>query len=464
MGQNTLADVDTGNIIIKQFWNDYKTAMGEDFVGRNTAGAPTSNKRLGTPAIPWGNTFIGALFVAGQQVDFTALVGEKHSTISSRTRTTSNQPQFIDPAGVGNGLSATLQASATDLSMVIGGSAVIITSDLAISPLNAAPGANNTALVDMIKAADQVDTRTWGEQFASEESIIIDAAGSEITSKVGQFAAFSLNNGVDTEIFYGFIQSATEIRDIRRGFFYDENAAPVNRILFSNNDTITLLLAGFVFVDVDGSTIDVSFRAPVFSATEPSSPLSGDYWFDFTVETWKRHDGVSFVVVTRHLVGVVITDDTDCLFARCFDFSKKFDVYNEVDVQRKDADTIQSNHAFQSLSVYGRTINFATHSTEFNFTDHLATSADLYTASEQADTIYYLYISDDAEELISDIEPYFRPDLRGYYHPHNPWRCVGTFLNDSSSDIDTNTVTSEVYKSKIDDRSYSPILKAQAFS
>jgi hypothetical protein len=59
----------------------------------------------------------------------------------------------------------------------------------------------------------------------------------------------------------------------------------------------------------------------------------------------------------------------------------------------------------------------------------------MYNATEQASTMYYLYISDEGETIISDISPYFRAELRGEYHPHNPWRCVGLAFNDGSSDI-----------------------------
>jgi hypothetical protein len=59
----------------------------------------------------------------------------------------------------------------------------------------------------------------------------------------------------------------------------------------------------------------------------------------------------------------------------------------------------------------------------------------MYSATEQASTMYYLYVTDKGETVISDISPYFRSDLFGEYHPHNPWRCVGLAYNDASSDI-----------------------------
>jgi len=464
MSTNTLVPVETGQTIIKNFWNDIHSALQEDFVGRNTSGAPTSGKRLGTPAIPWGSAYIGGLFVNGSEVDFSALVSARYAINSGRTRTTSNQPQFIDPAGVGNGLSLTIQATTTDLEIVVAGTGVSITSDIVKAGLTAAPGANNTALVNMAEAADQEASRTYGEELDTIQSIFIDTVGTEISGKVGEWAAFGINNGVDTEYFLAFIKSATELTHCKRGYFYDEGGSPVNRIKFANNDTITLLQLGWGFIDSNGSTIDVVYNAPIYSANEPTSPAVDDYWFDFVNDTWKKYNGVSFVTVSRQFLGWIVNDDTDAIAARSYDFSYSWDSYNEVDVEKDSASSIIGKVEGHTINVAGTLFTYLTNQPKWDMAVNLAGSADLYDSSEQASRFYYGYISDEGEEIISDVSPYFRPDLKGFYHPHNPWRCVGVWFNDSSSDIDGSVVHSNRYKPRIDVREYGYTLQMQVYS
>jgi len=59
---------------------------------------------------------------------------------------------------------------------------------------------------------------------------------------------------------------------------------------------------------------------------------------------------------------------------------------------------------------------------------------------ETADTRYFLYLTNLLLPKISDVAPYDREeDLKGWYHPHKPWRCIGTTHNDGSSDLDLVT-------------------------
>ena len=54
MGTNTLATRADGEVILANFFNDFNTALGGDFVGRSVAGVPLANQNLGTAALPWG--------------------------------------------------------------------------------------------------------------------------------------------------------------------------------------------------------------------------------------------------------------------------------------------------------------------------------------------------------------------------------------------------------------------------
>ncbi len=436
MASNTLNDRSAGETIVAAFFNDIHSAIRTDLVGRNSSGVPAASQNLGTASIPWGNIRGNSLIIAGAAVDTSQVAAPPFRVISGKVRTTSNQPVFLDPAGTGNGASVTVLATATSLTFEVNGTAVTLSADIVKSGLSTAPSSNNTALVNDTDAVDQELTRTWGE-IDGERKIVIDAVGSEITTLVGTVQAFKINDGTNDEYFLAYIDSATSLSMCYRGFFYGSTEDPINRLKFFNNDTMTLMRAHYVFADSDGSTIDTSTTAPAYNATAPSGPATGDYWFDLSSgnNLWKRFDGVVFQTVNRTLIGIAVMDDTDCIAARCVDFDTTYKTDNTIEV-RKDTDGIlESNSLKQYITVAGNRFFYDVDLPIWNMAGDLAGSADMYNASEQASTRYYFYISDEGEEIISDISPYFRPDFLGYYHPHNPWRCVAFSDNDGSSNL-----------------------------
>lgn len=431
MGLNTLATRSAGETIISSFFNDFNSALNGDLVGRNSSGVPTASQNLGTLSIPWGTIRADTLVLSGDVVDTSQIVSPVNRLISGKMRTTSNQPAFLTPNGAA--LSIVIDATPTPLNFDVNGTAVSVTSDITISGLTAAPGSNNTALVNDTDAADQADTRLWGEP-EHRKSIIIDTAGSEITALVGKFAAFRIV-GVGTEYFTAFVKSATELTHCRRGYFTDSTLAPVNRTGFSNNDTITLMKWGFIFVEDDATTTDVTYNVPTWSAEQPSGPATGDYWYDMANMIWKRYDGASFQIINRTLIGSFINTTTACVGARAGDFYAQYRSENSMVIELQTTEIARSKKQGATVSVAGQTIAFGQSLPTWNITTDLAPAADLYNGTEQSSTMYYLYLKDTGEATMSDISPYFREDLYGEYHPHNPWRCVGLAYNDDGSDL-----------------------------
>ena len=435
MASNTLNDRSDGETITKEFFNDIHQALNGDLVGRNSSGVPTASQNLGTAAIPWGTIRAGGLVIGGSSIDTSQIITPTHRVTAGATRATSNQPAFLVPAGAGNGNTGTIDGTPTSLVFSVAGSSFTLSADLSLTGLTTAPSTNNTALVNDSDAADQASTRTWGEPDAEKISITIDTAGSEITSRVGEYAAFSINNGTETEYFTAFIASSTELTDCKRGYFYDESLAPINRIVFTNNDTITLMSLGYVFLDQDLTTTDVTYTEPQYQNEAPSSPATGDYWFDIPNALWKRYDGAVFQTVNRTLVGWIVIDDTDAVSARSIDFDARYARDLEMPVEISTTSIARVKNQYSMVNVAGQEIKYFTDRPVWNITTDLATSADMYNATEQASTFYFLYIDDEGKEIMSDIEPYRRQDLQGFYHPHNPWRMVGSAFNDASSDL-----------------------------
>jgi hypothetical protein len=99
MGLGTLTNRAAGQTILDTFFNDIHSALNGDLVGRSSAGVATSGQNLGTNAVPWGSAYITSLILGGSAVDTSLLTAPKNRIVSGRTRSASNQPQFITPNG-----------------------------------------------------------------------------------------------------------------------------------------------------------------------------------------------------------------------------------------------------------------------------------------------------------------------------------------------------------------------------
>lgn len=362
-------------------------------------------------------------------MDVSLASAPQNTVTSGKTRTTSDQAQFLTPNG--SALSIVIDATPTPLVFDVNGTSVSVASDITISSLTAAPSSNNTCLVDDTEAADQFDTRLWGS-YGHRKDITVDTMGSEITALVGKYAAFSHGS----EYFVAFVESTTKLSRVQRGFFYNSSLSPVNPDVFSNNDTITLLKMGWIFVEDNGTTAEVTYTNPVWSFTSPTSPVTGDYWYDLTNNVWKRYDGASFQIIDRTLVGYLANSTTACIGARCVEFYKKNDFVNELFLDVSTTEIVKARHQNSRVNVHGQYLYFGYSLPTWNITTDLATSVDMINATEQASTIYYCYLTEDGDTVLSDIHPYYRQDFGGtWYHPHNSWRAVGAAFNNASSNI-----------------------------
>jgi len=428
MGLGTLSNRSAGQTILDTFFNDIHSALNGSFVGRNTSGVPTSGQDLGTVAIPWGTVRATGLVLNGDSVDTSQITSVSNRVISGKTRSTSNQPAFITPNGAA--ASFILYGSTTSLALDINGSSVSVTTDITVSGLTAAPSSQNTCLLNDADAAGQADTKIWGE-FGHKKSLTVQTMGTNITALVGRYATFKTG----TEYFHAFVESSIKLSKIKRGYFYNSSLAPLNRTALTTGATITLMSTGWVFVEDNGTTVDVSYRSPVYGKDSPSSPSTGDYWYDTDNDVWKRYDGATFQIIDRTLVGMVVIDSANCVAARCQDFYADYRKDIGLPLEISTTEIVRAAMDGGYVSVAGKRITYRNYLPSWNITTDLANSADLYDATEQASRFYHLYVSDEGDNVISDIEPYYRPDLKGYYHPHNPWRRVGGFYNNASSNI-----------------------------
>ena len=455
MGNNTLNTRSSGDVITADFFNDFNTALQTTLYGRNSSGAVVSGQNMGDSTFPFGTIYSNALIVGGSALDTSQITSPSNRIVSGSTRSSSNQPYFLKANG--SAASVQITGNTTNLVFDVNGTAVTCSTDITISSLSTAPSSNNTALLNMSEASDQELTRYWGEPpnkyvlAQAQDSnnpfydyLTIDTVGSEISSLVGSYAAFKINDGSNDEYFIAYVESSTKLSRIIRGAFLNNVGKPVNRIKIADNDTITLMKLTWIFLQNDGTTTDVTYKAPTWSTDEPGSPATGDYWYDLGNSQWKRYSGSAFVTINRTLLGVCIQDTSNCVATRSQDFYYQPKDINDIDLEVISNTNVKATNNFGMAWVYSNTVRFSYTDPEWNMTtDLLSTSNNDAYASESASTSYYLYLKENGDRAISDIGPIFRQDLRGHYHPANPYLCVGRVFNNSSSNLDGHVTTNK---------------------
>jgi len=420
----------SGEVIDETWYNDFRKVNSGDLVPRDALTSEVVSKGgdLGSTIFPWDVVHACSLIIEGSLIDFGNLGGDPNAIISGQVRSTSAFPDFIRANGAAP--SFTLEAATTNLVLNIDSLATIYVDDIVEAGLATAPTSQNTCQVNDSNLTGQESSKTQGENGTQ---IIIDNAGNNITNRIGQYVIFKTS----TEFMLAFISSATLLTNVYRGYFLDSSGLPLNRVPLNNNDTLSIMSAGWVFVENDGLTIDVTFNSPIVSNVEPSSPSVGDYWFDReegnAIGTWKRFDGASFVQINRNIIGIVAIDATNCIASRSFNFSKNFADFNPVDIKFFNNSTVITARSDDfTVNVYGKNVFFR----------HTGVSWDIATdleagQSEASNTTYYFYITEKGETIISDIAPYDeRGILKGFYHPYNTWRNIGSIFNNGSSNFD----------------------------
>lgn len=358
--------------------------------------------------------------------------------VSGKVRSSGSNDQPLFLTAIGTAATVTLFGSTTNFIYYVDGVEYTISTDVTLTGLTAAPSSNNTCLINDAQAADDTYTKYAGEDGSS---IPVDTMGTEISSLVGEFAAFKLD-GVATEYFIAYVESSTALTKAHRGFFFDSSNAPVKRSAYTNNDTITLMKLAWIFAKSDG-TLTATYNNPVWAKTQPSSPSQGDYWYDIANNTWKVYGVGSYSSASAHLVGIAIIDSSsNCLAARSFEFFKGYDSQNTCELFYKSATEVISREPGAVVNVWGTTVKSDRNIRTWDITTDLDDPDKITT--EGASTKYFAYLSNYGDTILSDIKPLDRrEDLGGLYHPFASWRCVGEFFNDGSSDIDANTVNSE---------------------
>ncbi len=428
MGTNTLNNITAPNLISVDDVNQYFTSNTGDFYPRNASSGAIEDSAhsLGSAATQWKNIYSNNIIINGTLFDPDASgagIDATNAIVSGATRTGSGQPDFLRASGAG--ASMTILATTTNLAITANTTSIVVASDIAVSSLTVAPAANNTCLVNDTQLAGAASTKYTGEH--ESDPISIDTVGTEISDRIGEYICLKGT----AEYMLAYVEDATTLRHIKRGYFFDSSGAPIVREVKSNNDTLTIMSLGWVFMDADGVTVDVTYTSPIYNTTEPSSPVTDDYWFDLVSRLWKRYDGAAYQEVDRIPVGLVVVDGTNAVATRSFDFTRAFSDISSIEIEVESVTKARSNAGKNVISVYAQTNTYNAAPLDWDITTDLESGL-----TEAASTTYYLYITEQGAPKIATERPYDRlSDLKGYYHPYHSWRYVGDVYNNSVSNI-----------------------------
>jgi len=353
--------------------------------------------------------------------------------ISGKEFASTDQALFLKANGAA--ATATVEGAVDNFIYAVEGVQYTIITDTDIAGLSVAPSANNTALIDDPSAADGLETKYLGS-FGTE--IHLDTVGSEISSKVGDLAAFKItNDAAADEYFLARIKDAATLAECTRGYFFDSSRAHIPAIVFANNKTVTLMNLAWIFAKID-LTLTVTYVEPTYAGASPAGPSIGDYWFDNVNNKWMTYSGVAFIDADATLVGIAVIDATNCVATRSFDYFKSYNSLNTVKLIKESATVVRSERLGATVSINGLQQRYDHDNITWDITTDLESGE-----SETVSTYYYAYLTETGVSKLSTIAPFEAHGTRqGFYHPKNTWRCIGKIFNNGSGDIDPLLIVS----------------------
>jgi len=392
-------------------YNAVVDALHGDLVARNSSGVKTDG--AGDIGEPGGGRFDKlhlktGMTVANRVIDFSTISLHPSGVTSGKSKV-SGFPNFLTPLGVDGGATNTftIEAESTNLIMTIDGVSYKLEIDLVSDDLALAPGANNLCDIDDTFFADQDLTKYVGEHGYY---ITIDNIGSEITDSRGTLQCFKHGS----EVFIGKLDAVEDYITPRfRGI------GGTAREVFSDDDTITLLKAHYIFLDKDLATVDTTTNYPIWSAIEPAAPATGDRWWDVVNTTWKRYSGASWETLGQIYLGYAICDDADCLYVQHEDYNIAWNelcYFNTIETDAADRGLL---HVFGDIKV--------------NVANNLVFSGDVILdkdsdfvsgESDPATGWIYIYIDNLGNIFLSTTAPRPKDHKLGWYHPNEYWRLL----------------------------------------
>ncbi len=357
-----------------------------------------------------------------------AAFGNRINSGTTSGTTGSVIPSFLVAAG--SGTTATLKATSVALSYQIAGVTYTIAADTTLGfTLGGTGSTYNATVTDLtLPQAGTQGTNVIGENGSQ---ITVSSMGASMSAVSGQLVGLKTTAG---EYLLGRVQSATQITNCMRGFFFDSTGALVSRGTISNTDILQLMGTSWIFASTTGTLSALYNREPKAGGVAPATPASGDYWYDTSTNLWKTYTGTAWTASNSTLIGIALTDSANCVATRSFEFFGNYSDLSNIEIfadSQNSGTIVRSRLPGAQVSVYGTFLNFAADYVRWDF------STNLDTGSQVASTLYYFYLDTNGRSWISKVAPNDRRnDLRGYYHPGKPWRCFGYGWSNSATLVD----------------------------
>lgn len=425
MGNNQLNARSDGQTVQSDDVNQYRTALMGHLVPRNnTSASPEASAgNLGTSDLPWSNLYLsGGIYVDGVLVELGGGGGgttsaEKYQVVSGKSKA-SGAPSYLEHVPGTSTAQITATSPAPNAVFLVNGTTVTLTANKTISSLSLAPGSSNQCLINNSALAAQVETKFIGDLG---EALAIDTVGTEITNRNGTIQAFKKGS----EYFLALIDTTNnQLKVMARGY------AGTARETLSDNDALTLLAINHIWLDKNGTDVYKSTVWPSYGSTDPSSPVSNQWYFDQDTSYWRVYDG-SWTNKEAIYLGHIICDSLESKASVNTDFTWEWKGQLEGGLERMDNDTVRVT--IKTLGILGKVIRPVQHYNDIK----LSVSGDRESGvSEAASTTYWIYVDQYGKPFFSNVMPRVLDERQGAYHPHDYWRCIGTATNDASSNIE----------------------------
>lgn len=342
--------------------------------------------------------------------------------VSGPTTGNSSQLQAFFP--VGTAASVVLSASGTPLVYVVGGVNYTISTNATITGLSLGPGNNATGSNSSGLIASQQWTKGLGQYGTG-----VPLANIGAINLTGQYVAFQ--HGATAEYFIGVPISGivgktgatAMLTNCWRGCFHNSAGGILTQPI-ADSEVYTQMKLAWIFAGTNLS-LAVTYNNPAYQNSTPTSPASGDYWFNLNTSVWMTY-GSQWNTANATLVGMCVQNATACVGARTFDSYVSANSLSTVNVDFSNATAAQARGPFSQLQVFGTKLNFGDAVMQW-------TTTGLDTNVTLSGTLAYFYVKESGAQIVSDVMPMQRRDLGGLYHPRETWRCVGvSHLNGSS--------------------------------
>ena len=351
-----------------------------------------------------------------------------------------NQPMSLQADG--STLDAVVKATLTPLVFSIEGQEYTKSADDTVA---VATGPDITNALNQAQFADTVITDDADSKILGEDKpsiIFLDTVGATFAGKKDTLCAFTTTHATDgIEYFIGILRkdSATSeyyLERCRRGFFYNSSQVGQRvRLDESAGQVVAWLQLSYIFIKTDGTLID-TINAPFVATTSPTAIATDDMWFDLTNDKWLRWTGSAWADSTATFLGYTAQKQGACMASRVQHYYKAFDSLCNIGLISQSYESnptvLQATTVGAEININGTKVNYWADLLEWNAV------SDMDTGAIAASTKYYLYLNNEFEPKISLVKPYDRQmDMKGYYHPWKPWRCIGFTYTDSSTYFST---------------------------